>query len=110
METNVPAPEHDRRSIWFFDRLDCTRIDSGTTINPVVEGPLQAIDHLLDIVQPKAGVEGSLSIGFAVAIRVLEVLDVGGDCNKEPSLPRHHGGRKTQAVNKCGAVLKESVP
>ena len=76
MEADAAAAQRHGRHVRLLRRADRAAVAAGDAIDPVVEAPLQAVDHLLDVGEVEAGVEHALPIGLAVAVGVFEVEDV----------------------------------
>ena len=79
-------------------------------IDPVVQSIDWRADRVLRVGEGEAGQNGLSEIGTVVAVRVLEVPDVGRISDQNAVLPSQHPRGKHESVNKYRASVGKTVP
>ena len=75
-EAHTAGAQADRRGSLVLGGAHRAAVGARTAVNPVVQAPLQAVDHLLDIGEVEARVQHALPVRLAVAVGVFEVGDL----------------------------------
>ena len=88
---------------------DCAAVAAGDAVNPVVQPPLEAVDHLLNVREVEPGVKHRDLVRFARSFGVFEVQNVRGDRDDQPVLVRGDAHRESQPFGKCGHRLEDAV-
>jgi len=109
MEANAAIVQDHGCHVGFLDRPDRPAVAPGASINPIIEPPLQTVDHLLNVVYAEAGIERAPFVGLSISIGVFQEKYVRSDAGQQASLPRHDGSGKAKIIGKSRAMLVEPV-
>src|SRR5439155_26771731 len=66
-EAHTTGAEPDSRGILLLSGAYRAAVGARATVNPVIQSPLQAVDHLLDIGEVEARVQHALPVRLAIA-------------------------------------------
>ena len=97
---------------------DIAAVGAGGAVDPVVEAPAEAVQHGLHVelvgavrgvVAGEPGKHHFSRVGFAIAVGVFEVENVGGGGHKDPAVPAEHAGGPREIVGVNGAAVEAAI-
>ena len=86
VERKIASVQNDSGCVLDVRPLDRSAHRPGGTVNAVVESPVEAVDQPLHVRAAEPGEHGFADIGLAVAIGILEIVNIGSRADEDAAV------------------------